>query len=78
MTTGASRADTVAVVGAAAGIGAATARRLVMDGRRVITVDARDADVTCDLGTEAGRREAGAGNGAHVATPHAAVLGGTR
>lgn len=56
--TGGGRVDTVAVVGAAAGIGAATARRLAMDGHRVITVDARDADVTCDLGTEAGRRHA--------------------
>jgi NAD(P)-dependent dehydrogenase (short-subunit alcohol dehydrogenase family) len=50
--------DTVAVVGAAAGIGAAAARRLAMAGHRVITVDARDADVTCDLATDAGRRDA--------------------
>lgn len=50
--------DTVAVVDAAAGIGAATARRLAPDGHRVITVDDRDADVTCDLGTDAGRRDA--------------------
>ncbi len=55
------RADVVAVVGAAAGVGAATARRLTSDGHRVITVDLRDADVTCDLGTDAGRRSAVAG-----------------
>ena len=58
MTTEAGRTDTVAVVGAAAGIGAATARGLTMGGHRVITVDARDAEVVCDLGTDAGRRDA--------------------
>ncbi len=58
MLTEVGRADTVAVVGAAAGIGAATARRLTMAGHRVITVDARDAEVVCDLGTDAGRRDA--------------------
>jgi NAD(P)-dependent dehydrogenase (short-subunit alcohol dehydrogenase family) len=58
MTTGTGSADTVVVVGSAAGIGAATARRLALEGHRVITVDVRDADVTCDLGTEAGRRDA--------------------
>jgi NAD(P)-dependent dehydrogenase (short-subunit alcohol dehydrogenase family) len=56
MTTGTGRADTVAVIGAATGIGAATARRLTSEGHRVITVDVRDADITCDLATEAGRR----------------------
>jgi NAD(P)-dependent dehydrogenase (short-subunit alcohol dehydrogenase family) len=53
-----SPASTVAVIGAAAGIGAAAARRLASEGHRVITIDARDADVTSDLGTDAGRREA--------------------
>ncbi len=55
------RTDTVAVVGAAAGVGAAVARRLTSDGHHVITVDVRDADVTCDLGSDAGRRRAVAG-----------------
>ncbi len=55
------RADTIAVIGAAAGVGAATARRLTSEGHRVITVDLRDADITGDLGTDAGRRSAVAG-----------------
>jgi NAD(P)-dependent dehydrogenase (short-subunit alcohol dehydrogenase family) len=50
-----SRSETVAVIGGAAGIGAATGRRLTSDGHRVITVDGRDADVVCDLGMETGR-----------------------
>ena len=52
---------TIAVTGAASGIGAATAERLVADGHRVIGVDLRDADVTCDLGTPEGRRAGIAG-----------------
>ena len=47
---------TIAVTGAAAGVGAATAARLVADGHRVITLDRSDAEVTGDLGTEEGRR----------------------
>ena len=52
---------TIAITGAASGIGAATAERLMADGNRVIGVDLRAADVTCDLGTTDGRRAAIAG-----------------
>ena len=45
---------TVAITGASSGIGMATARRLIAEGHRVITVDLRDADVICDLGTVEG------------------------
>jgi NAD(P)-dependent dehydrogenase (short-subunit alcohol dehydrogenase family) len=58
MTGATCRADTVAVIGAAAGIGAAAAGRLTSAGRRVIRVDVRDADITCDLEIQAGRRVA--------------------
>ena len=58
MLTEVGQANTIAVVGAAAGIGAATAQRLISAGHRVIGVDVRDADITCDLGTDAGRRAA--------------------
>ena len=44
----------MALTGAASGIGAATAARLKAAGHRVITVDRHDADITCDLATEAG------------------------
>jgi NAD(P)-dependent dehydrogenase (short-subunit alcohol dehydrogenase family) len=46
---------TIAVTCSASGIGAAVARRLGADGARVIGVDLRDADVTADLSTAAGR-----------------------
>lgn len=49
---------TIAVTGAASGIGAATAARLTKDGHRVIGVDRHDTEVTCDLGTVDGRTEA--------------------
>jgi NAD(P)-dependent dehydrogenase (short-subunit alcohol dehydrogenase family) len=49
---------TIAVTGAASGIGAATAARLVRQGDRIIGVDRRDADVMCDLATPGGRRTA--------------------
>jgi len=45
----------VAVTGSASGIGAAIRTRLERDGRRVIGVDLRDADVRADLATPAGR-----------------------
>jgi NAD(P)-dependent dehydrogenase (short-subunit alcohol dehydrogenase family) len=48
----------IAITGAASGIGLATAERLRARGDRVIGVDLRDADVTCDLGTADGREAA--------------------
>jgi NAD(P)-dependent dehydrogenase (short-subunit alcohol dehydrogenase family) len=48
----------VAVTGSASGIGAAVRRRLEGEGARVIGVDRRDAEVTADLGTPAGRESA--------------------
>ena len=49
---------TIVVTGSASGIGAATRKRLVAQGDRVIGVDVRDTDVIADLSTSAGRREA--------------------
>jgi NAD(P)-dependent dehydrogenase (short-subunit alcohol dehydrogenase family) len=49
---------TVAVTGAASGIGAATAARLTEHGDRVIGVDLRNADVEVDLAAADGRQEA--------------------
>lgn len=46
---------TYVVTGAASGIGKATTERLRADGHTVIGVDLRDADVTADLSTDAGR-----------------------
>ncbi len=46
------------VTGAASGLGAAVTARLRARGDRVVTVDLRDADVTADLGTPDGRRDA--------------------
>jgi NAD(P)-dependent dehydrogenase (short-subunit alcohol dehydrogenase family) len=46
---------TVAVSGSASGIGAAVRARLERDGARVVGVDLRDAEVTADLSTTAGR-----------------------
>lgn len=48
----------IAVTGSASGIGAAIAARLRLDGRRVIGIDLRDADVIADLTTVAGRATA--------------------
>jgi NAD(P)-dependent dehydrogenase (short-subunit alcohol dehydrogenase family) len=50
--------NTYVVSGAASGIGAATKERLERDGHRVIGVDLRNADVTADLSTVAGRDQA--------------------
>lgn len=46
---------TIAITGAASGIGAATAHWLRAEGHRVITVDRHQADVTGDLATAPGR-----------------------
>jgi NAD(P)-dependent dehydrogenase (short-subunit alcohol dehydrogenase family) len=50
--------STIAITGAASGIGAATARALESAGHRVIGVDLRDVDITADLGTADGRDHA--------------------
>jgi NAD(P)-dependent dehydrogenase (short-subunit alcohol dehydrogenase family) len=47
--------STIAITGAAGGIGMATRARLEKDGHTVIGVDVRDADVIADLATAAGR-----------------------
>ena len=46
---------TIVLTGSAGGIGVATRVRLEKDGHRVIGVDVRDAEVTADLSTPAGR-----------------------
>jgi NAD(P)-dependent dehydrogenase (short-subunit alcohol dehydrogenase family) len=51
----------VAVTGSAGGIGGAIRRRLEADGHRVVGVDLRDAEVTADLSSAAGRAQAVAG-----------------
>ena len=50
--------STIAITGAASGIGAATRHRLLEHGHRVIGVDLHDADVDADLGTPDGRAHA--------------------
>jgi len=47
-----------AVTGSASGIGAAIRARLEAEGDTVIGVDLRDAEVTADLATPAGRAQA--------------------
>jgi NAD(P)-dependent dehydrogenase (short-subunit alcohol dehydrogenase family) len=49
---------TIVVTGSASGIGAATRKRLMAQGDRVIGVDVREADVVADLATQPGRRAA--------------------
>lgn len=49
---------TIAITGAASGIGSATARRMRAAGHRVLGVDLHDADIDCDLGTAHGRESA--------------------
>lgn len=49
---------TYAVSGSASGIGAATRKRLLARGDRVIGIDLRDAEIPADLATAAGRRQA--------------------
>ncbi len=49
---------TIAITGAASGIGAATAKQLESEGHRVIGVDIHKADITADLSIPAGRSEA--------------------
>lgn len=51
---------TIAVTGAASGMGASIAARLTEQGHRVIGIDLRGADVEADLGTVAGRAAAAA------------------
>ncbi|MFD7868605.1 SDR family oxidoreductase [Streptomyces sp. NPDC057682] len=51
---------TIAVTGAASGMGASIAARLAEQGHRVIGVDLRGADVEADLGTPEGRTAAAA------------------
>lgn len=47
---------TIAITGAASGIGRATRVRLEEDGHTVIGIDLRDGEVLADLSTEGGRR----------------------
>lgn len=51
---------TYAVTGSASGMGAAVVDRLLAEGHRVIGVDVKQAEVTADLSTPAGRRTASA------------------
>ncbi|MEU8705409.1 SDR family oxidoreductase [Streptomyces sp. NPDC048565] len=51
---------TIAVTGAASGMGASIAARLTEEGHRVIGVDLRGTEVEADLGTPAGRAAAAA------------------
>jgi len=49
---------TIAITGAASGIGAALSKRLIDEGQRVIGVDVQQADVVADLATPEGRSNA--------------------
>lgn len=52
---------TIAITGAASGIGAALRKRLEGDGHRVVGVDIQQADIVADLSTPDGRQTAIAG-----------------
>lgn len=58
MTDRTSALRTIVVTGSASGMGAATCRRLIADGHRVIGVDRHEADIVADLGTPDGRAAA--------------------
>lgn len=49
---------TIAITGAASGIGAALRQRLIRDGHRVIGVDVQKSDIVADLATPDGRQAA--------------------
>jgi NAD(P)-dependent dehydrogenase (short-subunit alcohol dehydrogenase family) len=49
---------TIAVTGAASGIGAAVRRRLERDGHRVVGIDLRGVEIDADLSNASGREEA--------------------
>lgn len=49
---------TIAITGAASGIGAATAKQLIDAGHRVIGVDIQNSDIVADLATPDGRQAA--------------------
>ena len=49
---------TIAITGAASGIGAATAKQLESEGNRVIGVDLHETEITADLSTVDGRSQA--------------------
>ena len=49
---------TIAITGAASGIGAATSERLQSEGHRVIGVDLHETDIAADLATPQGRSDA--------------------
>ncbi len=52
---------TIAITGAASGIGAALKKRLEGEGQRVISIDIQQADIVADLATSDGRQAAIAG-----------------
>ena len=52
------RARSIAVTGAASGLGRAIVARLRSSGVTAIGIDLRDADISADLGRASGRREA--------------------
>ncbi len=49
---------TIAITGAASGIGAALKKRLEGEGQRVISIDIQQADIVADLATSEGRQAA--------------------